>query len=72
VNGSQQQFVRLAFAAILGLEPTETELSLCLAMLDETDLPSDGTVAMPNQKSFSNEEELVWVLLNHHHFLQVP
>jgi hypothetical protein len=72
VNGSQQQFVRLAFAAILGLEPTETELSLCLAMLDETGLPSDGTVAMPNQKSFSNEEELVWVLLNHHHFLQVP
>lgn len=71
-HGSDEQFVRLAFASIIGLEPTETELSLCLAMLSETDLPSDGTVANPTQESFSNEEELVWVLLNHHHFLQVP
>ncbi|XZE19774.1 DUF1549 domain-containing protein [Pirellulaceae bacterium SH449] len=71
-QGSHEQFVRLAFASIIGLEPTETELSLCLAMLSETDVPSDGTVANPTQESFSNKEELVWVLLNHHHFLQVP
>jgi hypothetical protein len=69
---SSEQFIRIAFAWILGLEPTGDELELCRAMLSE-DSESDGIqTGDETAMRFSRQEELVWVLLNHHHFLQVP
>jgi hypothetical protein len=69
---SPEQFIRIAFAWILGLEPTRDELELCRAMLSD-DSESDGIqTGDETAMRFSRQEELVWVLLNHHHFLQVP
>jgi hypothetical protein len=69
---SSEQFIRIAFAWILGLEPTDAEMELCRAMLNE-EIELDGTQTSDEAAlSFSRREELVWVLLNHHHFLQVP
>ncbi len=73
---SAEHFVRFAFAWILGLEPTNRELELCQALLNETDDQPQASNNTSNETGttnhFSKQEELVWVLLNHHHFLQVP
>jgi hypothetical protein len=69
---SPEQFIRIAFAWILGLEPTRDELELCRAMLSD-DNKSEGMPTVDEKAlRFSKQEELVWVLLNHHNFLQVP
>lgn len=65
-------FTRVAFMWILGLEPTEDELQLCRNMLNEDSGQTDVLNGEEKADSFSKQEELVWVLLNHHHFLQVP
>lgn len=69
---SPEEFVRFSFMWILGLEPTQQELELCLSMLMETGDQSQVSNSEENANEFSKQEELVWVLLNHHHFLQVP
>lgn len=67
-----EQFIRVAFMWILGLEPTEDELQLCRNMLNEDSGQTEVVNGEEKSVSFSKQEELVWVLLNHHHFLQVP
>ncbi len=57
---------------ILGLEPTQDELQLCRNMLNEDSGQTEVVNGEEKSVSFSKQEELVWVLLNHHHFLQVP
>lgn len=67
-----EKFTRIAFMWILGLDPTEDELQLCRAMIEEDNGQTDVLHDEEKSVSFSRQEELVWVLLNHHHFLQVP
>jgi hypothetical protein len=69
---SSEQFIRFAFAWILGLEPTRDELELCRVMLSEANDVEGNLTLAEEAMRFSKHEELVWVLLNHHHFLQVP
>ncbi|MFN7877717.1 MAG: PSD1 and planctomycete cytochrome C domain-containing protein [Pirellula sp.] len=67
-----EQFTRIAFMWILGLDPTEDELQLCRAMIEEDNRRTGVLNDEEKSVSFSRQEELIWVLLNHHHFLQVP
>jgi hypothetical protein len=71
-QGGSEQFTRIAFMWILGLEPTTDERELCRALLEEANGQADFSTDEEKAVSFSRQEELVWVLLNHHHFLQVP
>jgi hypothetical protein len=79
---SSESFVRLAFATILGLEPKEEELRVCLEALTKWNLPTDtpsrleekgsaGTTEL-GEREIAARSELVWVLLNHHHFVSLP